>query len=253
MLFEQLNAQHVFVGAFTMNSGNEYRTSQALPPVFFTSGQIPLPREIIIYLRKFLHFNDYRSFIQSLWPEGDGIDVFRVSTCKIEATFLNKKRLEIEYNFDSTRKKEDRVLVNLDNLLPVLGGTAISGMDKFISISKLNCAIDERVNFNMCSNRRHACCPCHLLYDSEESYEEFVKPSVDECENGHFHHYCWEHVTFWFQHYLNSLILYRESKELFDEEIASWLSSPFLDYWIQLETGKCGVSEFLLTTALDMF
>lgn len=244
----------MFVGAITMSSGEKYRTtSRADATVFCGSKKTSLPRKMASQLRKFLHTNGHQSFIQRLWPKDDGIDIFQVPTCKIEATFFNKKRLVIEYNFDSTRRKDDRVLVNLDSLLPVLGGTAIPGVNKFTSISKLKYAIHKRVNLDMCSDRRHACCPCHLLFDGEESYEAFVKPLVDECENNHFHHYCSEHVSFWFQHYLNGLILYRESEQLFEEEIASWLSMPYLDYWIQFQTGKCGVSAFLLQTALEMF
>ncbi|ULM71642.1 repeat element 13 protein [Diadegma fenestrale ichnovirus] len=186
-----------------------------------------LPLDIILYFCKFLNSEDRRSLVRSIWPDGNESDIvrstlWRMSTRTYEATFFNGKRLPIIYNFDATRMKEERVLIDSATLVPVFGGIIPpAAMEGFRSIPKLYEFIEMHVHVNLCSASRHACCPCHLLYhDDEGAYGAFVKPPVDECQHGHFQHYCSQHVASWLNQYLKTAILLRESKQLFNQEIA---------------------------------
>nr|BAF45599.1 c7-2.1 [Tranosema rostrale ichnovirus] len=87
--------------------------------------------------------------------------------------------------------------------------------------------------------------------DDKEFNESFVKPSVDECGNGHFHHYCWEHVISWLSNFLEPAILLRESKQLFNDKIAEMYSSFPCDI-VHFQTGKRATPEFLLKSALEI-
>nr|BAF45598.1 c7-1.1 [Tranosema rostrale ichnovirus] len=215
-----------------------------------------LPLDIIFYMGKFLNFEDYRSFIRSLRPDGAESDIFRaklweLSTHNMEAIFLNGKRLEIQYNFDPERLERDLVLINLDYLLPVFGGVMPPAMERFSSIYELYNFIEMNVHLNKCSNHRHACCPCHLFHDGEEFDKTFVKPAADNCEDGHFHHYCWEHVISWLGNYLEPAILLQESKQLFNEKIAEQYAL-FPNEIVYFQTGKRATPEFLLKSALEI-
>lgn len=169
-----------------------------------------------------------------------------------EATFLNRKPLLIEYTFDASRRRGERVLVTLGCLLPVLGGIIPPGLTKMTSRSKLYNVIDTHVHLNLCSDRQHARCPCHLLNDTEERYKTFMKPLLDDCEYGHFHHFCSKHVVSWLNRYLYPLILYRESKELFDQEMAEWYPVLYLNNKVFSHTCERVISEFLLRNAEEM-
>lgn len=219
---------------------------------------IYLPLDIILYLSKFLNFEDFRSLGNAIWPDGNESDIvqatlWRLSTHVFEATFFNGKRLPIVYNFDAARMKEERVLIDSESLVPVFGGILPPAMEGFRSIPELHKFIEMHVHVNLCSEGRHACCPCHLLYDDddEDAFGAFVKPPVDECEDGHFQHYCPQHVTSWLNQYLKSAILLRESKELFNEDIAEQYSffAEDIEYF---QTGKRATPEHLLKTALEI-
>lgn len=198
---------------------NKNSWSSKLP--FFTSKQIVLPTEMILYMAKFLKFEDYRSFIQSLGPNSDESEIFeaklwQLSTHKFTATFLNGHQLPIEYNFDASRIKEDRVLINVDYLLPVFGEVSPSVTDKFISIRKLYNFIRMHVNLNMCSGGRHSSCSCEANdYDDDEM---FFMPTVERCR--YFHHYCSQHIKYWLDFYLVPSVMLRETGKFFDEDTA---------------------------------
>ncbi|BAF45725.1 repeat element protein-d6.2 [Ichnoviriform fugitivi] len=225
-----------------------------------------LPLDIILYLSKFLNFEDYRSLVRSIWPDGQNqwdivrATLWRLSTHTFEATFFNGKRLPIIYNFDAARMKEERVLIDTESLVPVFGGILPPAMEGFRSIPEVHKFIEMHVDVNLCSEGRHACCPCHLLYDDddddddddEDAFGRFAKPPVDdECKHGHFQHYCPQHVTSWLNHYLNTAILLRESKELFNDNIAEQYSF-FAEDIVYFQTGKRATLEHLLKTALEI-
>ncbi|CAH4034271.1 unnamed protein product [Pieris brassicae] len=178
---------------------------------------IYLTLDIILYLSKFLNFEDFASVPMAmkgtLFKQHYGVSLLTSSKPHF------RKRLPIlVYKFDAARIKEERVLI--DSELPVFGGILPQALEGFRSIPELHKFIEIHVHVNLCSEGRHAFCPCHLLYDDDEdAFGGLVKPPVDECEDGH-QLYCPQHVTSWLNQYLKSAILLRESKELFNEDIA---------------------------------
>ncbi|BAF45588.1 c3.2 [Tranosema rostrale ichnovirus] len=220
---------------------------RAPPPPFFTSERISLPLKTIVCMSKFLCFVDYQNFIRSLWPTGNYSDIIEAtlwqkSTYKYTTKFINGKRMEITYNFNPSRSEKDRIRINLDSLRPVFGGLVPPAMHKFTNVSKLENFITVHVHLNMCSNRRFASCPCHLINANNEVCEEFVKPAIDACSHGHFHHYCSDHVETWLKILENTLICRQELGELFSEDIAemSLLSVDDIVYLQGEPMRRCG-------------
>lgn len=195
-----------------MSNSKKRKLSPVRPtPLPITLNHIDLPEDVIVYMAKFMSFADYRSIIRSLWPAHNESYIIRntlwkLSTYKCETKFINGKELEIEYNFDPTRSKENRILINIESLLPVFGGIVSTTMEKFASMSKLENFIKMHVQVDMCSDRRYASCPCHLVNDGGLGCKEFVKSSAYVCEHGHFHHYCAKHIESWLKIFINNTI-----------------------------------------------
>ncbi|AHY21950.1 repeat element 11 [Diadegma semiclausum ichnovirus] len=190
--------------------------------------EIFVPLDIILYLAGYLKFEDYRNFVRSFWPANDECDIVRktlwqMSTHKIAATFLNGERSEIEYNFDASRDKQHRILFNVETLSPVFGRVVPPGTDKFLAVPRLQNFIRMHVHLNMCSGQRYAACLCHKLKCSSYTGVPIVKPPEIACKYGHFHHYCWQHVTNWLNFYLTPNVLLRETSDLYDEDMAESL------------------------------
>lgn len=186
---------------------------------------IVVPLDIILYLGGFLRFQDYRNFVRSFWPAGDESDIvwnklWQLSTHKIAMTFLNGKRLQIEYNFDASRPKQDRILYNVETLRPVFGGVVPPGTNQFLSASRLQNFIRMHVHLDMCTGRQHAACLCHKFKCGTYSGVRIVKPSEVVCGSEHFHHYCSQHVRNWLNFYLASNVALREMPSLFNEDMA---------------------------------
>lgn len=220
------------------------------------SPEICVPLDIILHMANYLNFADYRSFVRFIWPNGNEdhsvrLKLWKLSTHKFQATFLNGKSVDIEYNFDPERMEEDRILIKMDCLRPVFGGKSPPTRHQFASIFELYEFVKEEVQLDECSDHRHAACPCHLLDAGEKIYENFVKPPVDECENKHFHHYCWEHILSWLMNYLHTSILLRESEQLFKQEIADQYAfcPEDIPYF---QTGKRATPEFFLKSAHEI-
>lgn len=176
--------------------------------------------------------------------------LWKSSTQKLKATFLNGKRLTIRYVFDCTRQDRENILIKRDCLSPIFGGVVPATLDRFSSISEICSLVITTVHLDECEDGRQAYCPCHPLHDNGEFYG-IVKPAVDKCSNRHFHHYCSEHVVSWMYNYLNLVILLRESKELFNQEIAE-IYSFFPNDIFYFQTGNRTTTEFLLKTALEV-
>ncbi len=196
------------------------------PPPFLTSKQIVLPLEMILYMAKFMKFEDYRSFIQSLWPNNDECDMVRrelwkLSTYQCETEFLNGNQLQVEYNFDPARRAEDRLLINVDYLLPAIGYSVPPDMDEFINLTNLIDFVRMQLPLNMCSNFQHASCPCHLgnFDEGRAADASFVKPALESCEYGHHHHYCQEHVVQWMIFSLGIVIVHQQVGDALDDEV----------------------------------
>ncbi|AHY21967.1 repeat element 14 [Diadegma semiclausum ichnovirus] len=198
----------------------------------------------------------YQSLIRAFWPDGDEDELIKkklweMSCHNLEATFYNGKHLEIEYNFDAKRKKQHRVLIRVECLLPIFGGVQPLGLDEFVNIIELKKCIQDNVSLESCSSYRCVCCPYHLGLDLEEFTILFIEPTLIECEKSHFHHYCKKHVISWLFNYLHPLILLWECKELFDEQIAEQYAFfpsciPFF------QTGSRATPQFLLESALNI-
>lgn len=187
--------------------------------------EIVVPLDIILYLAGYMKFEDYRNFVRSFWPANDECDSVRnkllqLSTHKTAVTFLNGKRLKIEYNFDASRDKHYRILFNVETLLPVFGWVVPPGTDKFLAVPRLQNFIRMHVHMNMCSGRQFAACLCHQLKCNTHTGVPIVKPPEIACKYGHFHHYCSQHVTNWLNFYLTPNVLLREMPSLFDEDMA---------------------------------
>lgn len=191
--------------------------------------EIVVPLDIILYLAGFMRFEDYRNFVRSFWPANDECDVVRnklwqLSTHEITVTFLNEKRLKIEYNFDASRTNGHRILFNVETLLPVLGGVVPPGTEKFLGPSRLQNFMRTHVHLNMCTEGQYAACLCHQLKGGSCTGLRIGKPPAEvACRYGHFHHYCSQHVSNWLDLYVTPHVLLLEMPNLFHEEIAASL------------------------------
>lgn len=204
-----------------MNSNDHVISRLKYVPVF-TSKKIVLPLELILLLADYLKFEDFRNFIRSLWPNRNEVDIIRnklwkMSTNKIVTAFINGQLLEIEYNYDSSRKEEDQVLINVDSLLPVFGKVVSLTGKQFFSASNLKNFVAVYVHMDLCSSGAYASCPCHLNVDSQCA-ATFVKPESDMCKYGHFHHFCSRHVDYWLSCFLDPMIMRLQSGLPYDGE-----------------------------------
>lgn len=194
-------------------------------PTASTSEPVELPLRVIVYMARCFNAADYRSFVKSIWPDKIPsktvrTKVWRMSTRKITTKFINGEPIEIQYNYDPGRIEEDRVLINTEYLLPVFGGIVAPGPKTFITLTKINNFVQSAVKLNVCSGHKYACCPCHLTNFNRHSTTAFVKPSATACALEHFHHYCSNHVNYWFNSFLDSTIKSLEGEEPFDEDAA---------------------------------
>ncbi|AHY22013.1 repeat element 24 [Diadegma semiclausum ichnovirus] len=150
----------------------------------------------------------------------------RLFARKIDATlyilyyndvYKNGKPLSKEYNWDRWRKKEERVIVNIDYWLPVFGGVRSPRMDEqFTSVCKLTNFVRMHIHLNACTGGRYASCSCYPQAD--EPYgapTTFATPLVYACEFQHFHHYCWQHVSHWLMYFSNTALMPSEDNEFF--------------------------------------
>lgn len=196
------------------------------PPLPFTSKQIHLPLELIFKIGEPLEFPDYRNFLQALWPKNDvnHIDprrLWKLTTHQFTTTFCNGKKLRVEYNLDPWREEDEQILINVNDVLPLFHGLFPPGVSEFTSISNLVKFARTTVHLEACSNYQYASCTCHLQDDEDLMMDRpFVQPQVGDCENGHFHHYCADHLADWFKFFLATSVLLRETGEFRDEKTA---------------------------------
>lgn len=183
-----------------------------------------LSADLIVYLGNFLKFKDYVTFIRVLWPnhDEDGTvrkKLWKMSTHRLRSKFINGKYLEIEYNYDHTRIEEQRVLTNVNTLLPVLGSVVPPYMETFVDVKRLEAFVETTVRLNECDAHAYASCPCHLDVDREAA-GDFEPPSENRCTDDHFHHFCPQHVNYWLSNVLETSITNLEEGS-FDEQATS--------------------------------
>ncbi|ULM71676.1 repeat element 28 protein [Diadegma fenestrale ichnovirus] len=188
-----------------------------------------LPADVIVYLGNFMEFKDYSSFIRGLWPDHDEDELIQLalwkkSTHRLRAEFIDGKHLEIEYNYDHTRTDEERVLINVNTLLPVFGGLVPPDMETFADVKTLNAFVEMYVRLNECHAYRYASCPCHLEVDPEAA-AEFEPLPQNACPDGHFHHFCSQHVNNWL-----SLVLENSIKNLEEGSFNEQSALEFTDF-----------------------
>lgn len=199
-----------------------------------------LPVDLIVYLGNFMQFKDYSSFIRGLWPDHDEdesvqLALWKKSTHRLRSEFIGGKHLEIEYNYDHTRIDEERVLINVNTLLPVFGGLVPPDTETFANVKRLNAFVETHVRLNECHGYRYASCPCHLEVDPDAA-ADFESLPDNACADGHFHHFCSQHVNHWL-----SLVLENSIKNLeegsFNEQSTSEFTG-FLGSTLYFRDGK---------------
>lgn len=196
------------------------------PPLPFTSEKIHLPLEMIFEIGKFMEFPDYRNFLQALWPETDvnHIDprrLWKMTTHQLTTTFCNGKKLRVEYNLDPWREENEQILINVNDMLPLFHGLLPPDVGEYTSISNLVNFARTAVHLEQCSEYRYASCKCHLQNDEDVRMDgPFVRPEVSDCEKGHFHHYCADHLADWLECFLATSVLFRETGKFCDEQTA---------------------------------
>lgn len=194
---------------------NTSRKTPAVPPLpAFMRSNFILKK--ILEVADFMEFEEYQSFIENFFDKTHvhpkiQEQLWRMSTHQLTATFLNGKPLVIRYNYDPSRVQEERVLFDVDSLLPVLGGVVPPALSRFASLSQIHSFVKKHVHLNLCADREHASCPCHLGRDQAQ-VRAFVQPAVDACRDGCFHHYCSQHVGLWLGLYLARVVILRERR-----------------------------------------
>lgn len=211
--------------AVVINSRAKMSQHPLTAPPSTTSEPVELPLRVIVSMARCLTFVDYHSFVKSIWPDEIPsktvrTKLWRMSTRKITTKFINKEPIEIQYNYDPARIEEDRILINTEYLLPVFGGLVASVPKKFTSLTKITNFVQSAVKLNVCSGHLYACCPCHLTNFDRHSATAFVKLPATACVLKHFHHYCSNHVNYWFNCFLDPTIRSLEGEESFDEDAA---------------------------------
>ncbi len=200
-----------------MDRQEEEETSEAAPLPCSTSKQTVLPMNEILEMAKSLSFEDYRSFVRSLWLTDDEREyivrdqLWKMSTHRITTTFINGNRLDIEYNYDGARKRKDRYLVNMDSLSPIFGGMSVPWKEKFVSISTCTDFIEMHVHLNMCSGGRYSSCACPGETLVGKRILTCAEHSEVTCKYEHVHHYCAQHVRQWLLLILDSSIIHSEN------------------------------------------
>lgn len=141
-------------------------------------------------------------------------------TTRIGVVFLNRKPLEVRYYFEDKGTEGEVIMINVDSLQLIFGGSRPTAAGSFESLDKLSAFVKENIHLNKCSDYEYADCICHLLekrMDSKSPGLEMFPAS--SCSLKHFHHACWSCVNVWLNEYLRVLILRRESKPRFDKAV----------------------------------
>ncbi|BAF45665.1 repeat element protein-b14.1 [Ichnoviriform fugitivi] len=220
-----------------------------LPRLGSIDKQVVLPFDIILYIAQFTDYVHYKNFVQALWPHKEGSynpeiqkKLWQMSTHRLTTPFINGEFVMIEYNFDANRTSNP-LLINSESLRPVFGSIVPLGDEQFLSVTTLRQFVDTHVRLNACSEFLYASCPCGENTD-DQTARAFLKPKVQTCEKGHFHHYCSHHVNFWLNKLATSL-LYIQKNKAFDMD-ANDNFIPFLDTQVFFRGSKIQILGSLL-------
>ncbi|AIK25629.1 Rep1 [Hyposoter didymator ichnovirus] len=195
-----------------------WRTSREPSPP--PSASTYLPCDVLLHMSRYLQFEDYRNLIEAFWPDGGEDELIRQRLWKLSSriystSFFNGKPLQVEYNHDTQRPRQYRILLNVKTLLPITGPIFSSDMDEvWISPLELSDIVWVCYTMDKCSEYRYANCDCCArLYNKTAEYPEtFGELCGTDCPYGHFHHYCTHHISWWLMNYLLPSIQVQETK-----------------------------------------
>ncbi|BAF45652.1 repeat element protein-b4.1 [Ichnoviriform fugitivi] len=167
--------------------------------------------DILLYMSKFMNFQDFKNLTVALWPNG-GEDnaisekLWKLSTYIKSTEFCNRKRVQIEYNYDPTRARKDRILINVESLLPVFHGIVLPDLPvsaKFLSVRKLNKLIIRQIRSTKTLRTQPAASNVELTSYHCTWYTHTLE------ERSHSHHLMWKHVYWWLNEHIIDDILWR--------------------------------------------
>lgn len=203
-----------------------------LPRLGSSDKQVVLPFDMILYIARYMDIVDYKNFVRALWPNKRGrydpaveTKLWQLTTHRFTMLFINRKPLEIEYNFDRSRTS-DPVLINTEFLIPVFGQILPPRKEQFLSVTILKHFVDTNVHLNQCSRFQYASCPCGENVDNQTA-RAFVKPQMVTCEKRHFHHYCSHHVNYWLDKLVSSISCIVRVGSIDKDAIEDFI--PFID------------------------
>ncbi len=192
-------------------------TSRTITPVYFTSRQVFLPTEIIFHLSHFLEFQDFRNFVRAMWPQWRRRRHFQRKTTgnfqheRLLLLFLNGKTIEVEYNYDRERFLEDRVKINLQSMLPILGEVELPDGNEFVNTLTMKEFLYKNVKLHKCEQGIYSSCGVVAVDLDEEER--------DVCPHHHFHHHRPRHINRWLREYLSPMIALKNGQQDFVEMI----------------------------------
>lgn len=180
-----------------------------------------LPPHLMLYIAEYLSFVDFRNLVHALWPKNDAdkkvkTKIWEMSIRTFTTTFINGQFLDIEYSFDSSRPRENRVLINALTLLPIFGGVVPPEAHQFKSVWSLRDFILTHVKLNRCSDGKFASCSCEMQPGGSQAVRASSSRSRDYCAYNHFHHFCANHVIHWLCYFLNISLAQRDENGFFD-------------------------------------
>lgn len=171
-----------------------------------------LPNDIILHSSGFLKFEDYRKLVRALWPDGnEDVTVrkklWQLSTRSIRVEFCNGRLLKVEYNYDPERKREHRILINVENLLPTFGGVVPPASWEFVSVSQLNRFIKRQIFFSQYQLARCA------FQNEEDTPYTCTWYAHTLGKRRHCYPLLWKHVHWWLNEYLEPMIKWRTPEQ----------------------------------------
>lgn len=121
--------------------------------------------------------------------------------------------MELLYNFDCTRSKEDCLLINWYIFTPVFGGIIPPGHRSFRQAGRNICICEKSHPSHKCEVGMCNFCFCTSMEPDD------LDVLWDSCGDRHSHHYCLVHVIAWLHLYQQPTILLQESEQLSYERI----------------------------------
>lgn len=133
--------------------------------------------------------------------------MWQLSTRSVSVEFCNGRLLEVEYNYDPERKRKDRIVINVENLLPIFGGVVPPASWEFLSVTQLNRFIERQIFFS-----KYPLALCAFQNGGVSSYTCLWYTPTSE-ERRHSHRFLWKHVSWWVNDHLEPMIKWRTPEQ----------------------------------------